>query len=338
MTEPPTKTFKKGGTAVATKEIVSKENTSSGKWRRFKSQIVLQIFAWMGVLFLLIFCFIPMFGIIISFKDYKLTQGILGFFTSKWVGFKWFEEFYHDIVFWPVIRNTVVMSVLKLIFTFPVPIIFALAVNEVRISPIKRTVQTISYLPHFISWVVVSGMLFSFLNQQNGLLNQALLAFGAIDEPISFLSGEQYFLPIVVISDIWKEMGWWAIIFLAAITSVDLSLYEAAKVDGAGRLKQIWHITLPSIKGTIVIVLIMSIGNLFGGGISGSNFDQAYMLGNVANNGVSEIIQTYTLKMGLSQGRFSYATAIGLVQSLISLFLVTVSNWISNRLTGTGLF
>ena len=321
---------------MATATKVKKE--SSGSWKRFKSQFTLQVFAWMGVAFLIIFCFIPMFGIIIAFKDYKLTQGILGFFTSDWVGLKWFSEFYHDLVFWPTIRNTIAMSLLKLVFTFPVPIIFALAVNEVRISPIKRTVQTISYLPHFISWVVVSGMLFSFLNEQNGLLNQALLGMGVIDKPISFLSGPQYFLPIVVISDIWKEMGWWAIIFLAAITSVDLSMYEAAKVDGAGRLKQIWHITLPSIKGTIVIVLIMSIGNLFGGGISGSNFDQAYMLGNVANNSVSEILQTYTLKMGLSQGRFSYATAISLMQSIISLILVSTSNWISNRLTGTGLF
>ena len=310
----------------------------SGGWKRFKSQFTLQVFAWMGVAFLLVFCFVPMFGIIIAFKDYKLTQGILGFFTSDWVGLKWFSEFYHDLVFWPTIRNTISMSLLKLVFTFPVPIIFALAVNEVRISPVKRTVQTISYLPHFISWVVVSGMLFSFLNEQNGLLNQALLGMGVIDKPISFLSGPQYFLPIVVISDIWKEMGWWAIIFLAAITSVDLSMYEAAKVDGAGRLKQIWHITLPSIKGTIVIVLIMSIGNLFGGGISGSNFDQAYMLGNVANNSVSEILQTYTLKMGLSQGRFSYATAISLMQSIISLILVSSSNWVSNKLTGTGLF
>lgn len=321
---------------MATATKVKKD--SSGSWKRFKSQLTLQIFAWMGVAFLIVFCFVPMFGIIIAFKDYKLNQGILGFFTSEWVGLKWFSEFYHDLVFWPTIRNTINMSLLKLVFTFPVPIIFALAVNEVRISPIKRTVQTISYLPHFISWVVVSGMLFSFLNEQNGLLNQALLGMGIIDKPISFLSGPQYFLPIVVISDIWKEMGWWAIIFLAAITSVDLSLYEAAKVDGAGRLKQIWHITLPSIKGTIVIVLIMSIGNLFGGGISGSNFDQAYMLGNVANNSVSEILQTYTLKMGLSQGRFSYATAISLLQSIISLILVSASNWISNKLTGTGLF
>lgn len=306
--------------------------------RRFKSQLILQIFALVGVAFLIVFSFIPMVGIIIAFKDYKLTQGLIGFFTSQWVGLRWFEEFYNDVAFWAIIRNTVVMSLLKLFFTFPVPILLALAINEVHFSPLKRTVQTVSYLPHFISWVVVSGMIFSFLNEQNGLLNQILLGMGFIDKPISFLAQSKYFLPMVVISDIWKEMGWWAIIFLAAITGVDTALYEAAKVDGAGRLRQIWNITLPSIKGTIIIVLIMSIGNLFGGGISGSNFDQAYMLGNAANNDVSEIIQTYTLKMGLSQGRFSYATAIGLIQSVISLLLVTVSNTISKKLTGTGLY
>lgn len=305
---------------------------------RFKSQFILQIFALVGVIFLIIFSFIPMIGIIIAFKDYKLTQGLVGFFTSKWVGLRWFTEFYNDIAFWAIIRNTIAMSLLKLLFTFPVPILLALAINEVRFSPLKRVVQTVSYLPHFISWVVVAGMLFSFLNEQNGLLNQVLLGMGIVDKPISFLAETKYFLPMVVISDVWKEMGWWAIIFLAAITGVDTALYEAAKVDGAGRLRQIWNITLPSIKGTIIIVLIMSIGNLFGGGISGSNFDQAYMLGNAANNDVSEIIQTYTLKMGLSQGRFSYATAIGLIQSVISLFLVTVSNSISKKLTGTGLF
>ncbi len=327
---------------MAAKAIVKKTPKNSAesgrRWRLFKSQITLQIFAWMGILFLIVFCFIPMFGIIIAFKDYKLSQGLVGFITSDWVGFRWFEEYYHDIVFWPTIRNTIVMSLLKLVFTFPAPIIFALAVNEVRISPIKRVVQTISYLPHFMSWIVVSGLIFSFLNEQNGLLNQALKNLGIIDKSISFLAGTQYWYPIVVISDVWKEMGWWAIIFLAAITGVDQSLYEAAKVDGAGRFRQIWNITLPSIKGTIIIVLIMSIGNLFGGGISGSNFDQAYMLGNAANNSVSQIVQTYTLTMGLSQGRYSYATAISLVQSIISLVLIMFSNWLSKKLSGVGLF
>ena len=323
------------------RNVVWKEKVINGlnkNWFRFKSQLVLQIFALMGITFLIVFSYIPMAGIIIAFKDYKITQGFSGFFSSEWIGFKYFVEFYNDLSFWPIIRNTVIMSILKLFFTFPLPILFALALNEVKVSAIKRTVQTVSYLPHFISWVVVSGMMFSFLNEQNGLINQILVNLGMIDQPISFLSNSKYFLPMVVISDIWKEMGWWAIIFLASIAGVDVALYEAAIVDGANRMQRIWHITLPSIKGTIIIVLIMSIGNLFGGGVSGSNFDQAYMLGNAVNNSVSEIIQTYTMKMGLSKGRFSYATAIGLVQSVISLFLIYTSNFISKKASGTGLF
>jgi putative aldouronate transport system permease protein len=292
----------------------------------------------MGIAFLLVFSYIPMFGLAIAFNDFRLSSGIQGFFTSKWVGFKWFVEFYNDIYFWQIIRNTVVISVLKLIFTFPVPILFALVLNEVRNQVVKRSVQTVSYLPHFISWVVVSGMIFSFLNEQNGVVNQILLSAGLTEKPISFLSEPRYFWPIVVLSDVWKEMGWWTIIFLAAIVSVDPSLYEAAIVDGASRLQRILYITLPSIKGTIVIVLILSIGNLFGGGLSGSNFEQSYLLGNPVNNSVSEILQTYTLKMGLAQGRYSYATAIGLIQSVISLILIFLSNFLSKRIFKVGLF
>jgi len=267
-----------------------------------------------------------------------LASGFLGFFTSEWVGFKYFIEFFNDLNFWNIIRNTFVISILKLIFTFPVPVIFAITLNEVRNPGIKKVVQTVSYLPHFISWVVVSGILFSFLNQQNGLINQILVLTGAVDTPISFLADPQYFWPMVVISDIWKEMGWWAIIFLAAITGIDQQLYEAALVDGANRMQRIWHITLPNIKSTIMIVLILSLGNLFGGGLGGSNFDQCYLLGNAVNNDVSEIIQTYVLTMGLAQGRYSFATAIGLLQSVLSLILIYTSNYITNKLSGVGLF
>jgi putative aldouronate transport system permease protein len=307
-------------------------------WKRFKSQLFYQVCALMSIAFLLIFAYTPMVGLIIAFKNYRLTSGIPGFFTSNWVGFKWFIEFYHDIDFWLIIRNTVMISSLKLIFTFPVPIFFALVLNEVRKQGVKRIVQTVSYLPHFISWVVVSGMIFSFFNEQTGLVNQFLVSAGLVNKPISFLSDPSYFWPMAVLSDIWKEMGWWTIIFLAAIVGVDSALYEAAVVDGATRLQRIRYITLPSIKGTIIIVLILSIGNLFGGGLGGSNFEQSYLLGNPVNNGMSEILQTYTLKMGLAQGRYSYATAIGLIQSVISLLLIYLSNFLSKRMSGIGLF
>jgi putative aldouronate transport system permease protein len=307
-------------------------------WKKLKSQAFYQLFALLGIVYLLIFAYIPMVGLIIAFKDYKITSGISGFFTSKWVGFKWLLEFYNDLNFWQIIRNTVVISVLKLVFTFPAPILFALVLNEVRKQAVKRVVQTVSYLPHFISWVVVSGMIFSFLNVQNGLVNQVLVGLGIVQEPISFLGDPKYFWALLVLSDIWKEMGWWTIIFLAAIVGIDPTLYEAALVDGAGRLQRIRYITLPSIKPTIVIVLILSLGNLFGGGLGGSNFEQAYLLGNPVNNHVSEILQTYTLKMGLAQGRYSYATAIGLIQSVISLILIYVSNYAAKRISGVGLF
>jgi putative aldouronate transport system permease protein len=306
--------------------------------RKLKSQAWLQGFALMGILYLIIFSYIPMVGIIIAFKDFRLASGIIGFFTSKWVGFKWFNEFFTDITFWPIIRNTISISLLKIIFTFPIPILFAITINEVRNQKVKRVVQTVSYLPHFISWVVVSGMIFSFLNEQNGLINQVLIRVGLVDKALPFLADPKYFWPMLVISDVWKEMGWWAIIFLAAIAGIDPTLYEAAVVDGAGRMRRILSITLPSIKGTIIIVLILSLGNLFGGGLGGSNFDQAYLLGNPVNNSVSEILQTYTLRMGLAQGRYSYATAIGLLQSVISLILIYSSNFFAKKASGVGLF
>lgn len=307
-------------------------------WRRLRQQKFYQICALMGIAYLLVFAYVPMIGLIIAFKNFKLSSGIPGFFTSEWVGFKWFAEFYHDISFWQIIRNTVVISLLKIMFTFPIPILFAIALNEVKKEGLKRFAQTASYLPHFISWVVVSGMLFSFLNSQNGVINQLLITLGLIDHPISFLASSGYFWPLLVLSDIWKEMGWWTIIFLAAIAGVDPTLHEAAVVDGAGRMQRILYVTLPSIKTTIIVVLILALGNLFGGGLGGSNFEQAYLLGNPVNNSVSEIIQTYTLKMGLAQGRYSYATAIGLIQSVISLTLILVSNYSAKKASGVGLF
>nr|WP_256992527.1 ABC transporter permease subunit [Paenibacillus sp. XY044] len=328
------------GSLPANRQSEMLVNSGSAKrvWRRLRQQKFYQISVLIGIAYLLVFAYVPMVGLIIAFKNFKLSSGIPGFFTSEWVGFKWFLEFYHDISFWQIIRNTVVISLLKILFTFPIPILFAIALNEVRKEGLKRFAQTASYLPHFISWVVVSGMLFSFLNSQNGVVNQLLMAVGLIDKPMSFLASASYFWPLLVLSDIWKEMGWWTIIFLAAIAGVDPTLHEAAVVDGAGRLQRIMYVTLPSIKTTIIVVLILALGNLFGGGLGGSNFEQAYLLGNPVNNSVSEIIQTYTLKMGLAQGRYSYATAIGLIQSVISLTLILVSNYSAKKASGVGLF
>ena len=305
---------------------------------RLKQQWMLQVFALMGMAFLIVFSYIPMVGIVLAFNNYKPKLGLLGFFTSQWVGFKWFREFLTDSQFWPIFRNTVVLSLLKLVFSFPLPIIFALTLNEMRLMKVKRVIQTVSYLPHFISWIIVQGILVSFLNSSNGVVNNVLKAWGMTESSIPFLSSAKYFWSVAVISDIWKEMGWWAIIFLAAIAGVDVSLYEAATVDGASRMQRILHITLPTIRSTIVVVLILSLGNLLGGGIGGSNFEQSYLLGNNANYATSQVLQTYTLDVGLMNGRYSYAAAVGLMQSLISVFLVVTSNYVAVKLTDSGLF
>lgn len=305
---------------------------------KFRQQWMLQGFALMGIAFLLVFSFIPMIGVVLAFNDFKAKSGLLGFFTSEWVGVKWFREIFSDPIFWPIFRNTVVLSISKLAFSFPMPILFALALNEMRSGKAKRVIQTISYLPHFISWVVVQGLLVSFLNIQTGVINQFLMLTGLTAEGLPFLSDPKYFYAVAVISDIWKEMGWWAIIFMAAITGIDQAQYEAAVVDGAGRLQRIRYITLPALRPTIVVVLILSLGGLLGGGLGGSNFEQAYLLGNNVNASRSEILQTYTLKVGLSAGRFSYATAVGLLQSVISVLLVLSSNALAHKLTGDGLF
>ncbi len=307
------------------------------KRRTFKKQGMLQLFVLSGMLYLVIFNLIPMFGLIMGFKDYSITSGIKGIFTSDWVGLKYFEEFVTDYKFGRLVRNTVVLSVLKLIFTFPVPIAFAIMVNEIKNLKFKKVLQTCSYLPHFISWVIISSLAFQFLSK-TGVINTLLMNLHLIDKPIGFLTESSLFWGMAVVLDIWKEMGWWTIIFLAAIVGINQDYYEAAQIDGASRMQRIRYITLPCIKGTIVVVLIMTMGNLFGGGLSGSNFEQCYLLGNSVNADTSEIIQTYVFDVGLAQGRYAYATAVGMIQSVISLILIFASNFAAKKISGSGLF
>ena len=206
-------------------------------------------------------------GLIIGFKAYKIQDGIAGMFTSSWVGLKYLKEFVNDYNFPLLVKNTLLINLLKLLFSFPLPIIFAVMLNEFRHRKLKRIVQTASYLPYFISWVIVSGFAVNFLNTQNGIINQLMATMGLIEKPINFLTKAQYYWPIAVITSIWKDMGWWAIVFLAAIVGVDQELYEAARIDGAGRIQRILHVTLPSIAPTVTVVLILSLGNLLGGGL-----------------------------------------------------------------------
>ena len=314
------------------------EKAHKSVWKCFWEQRYLQLFALMGIAFILLFYYVPMTGLLMAFKNYKIQTGYAGIFTSPWVGLKWFREFVNDYKFTELLRNTLSISILKLVFTFPVPLLLAIMLSETRNQAVKKVVQTASYLPYFISWVVVSGFCLQFFATNDGLVNNLLVGLGLTDKPIYFLSAPQYFWGLVVCTGIWKEMGWWAIIFLAAITGVDPTLHEAAMIDGAGRLKRIRHITLPSIAPTVTVVLILAIGNLLGGGLGGSTFEQCYLLGNDANRATSDIFQTYSFRIGLTEGRYAYATAIGMIQSVVSVILVFTSNAVSKTITGNGLF
>jgi putative aldouronate transport system permease protein len=309
-----------------------------GRMRTFKNQIWLQAFALIGFLFMVMFSIVPMFGIIMAFKKYSINQGISGIFTSEWIGFKNFIEFFRERRFMELLRNTLTLSILKLIFSFPVPILLAIMLHEARNMRFKKFVQTVSYFPHFISWIVCYGVIYALASEKTGVLQDLLMSIGLVSKPVPFLTSPDWFYGVSVVLSIWKSAGWWAIIFLAAISGIDPQLYEAAVVDGAGRLKRIWNITLPGIKGSIVTMLIISIGSFLGGGLVGSNFEQSYLFGNALNNSTAEIIQTYSFKVGLVHGRFAYATAISLVESCVSLFLIMSSNFIAKKTTGAGLF
>jgi len=287
---------------------------------------------------LLVFSYIPMFGIIIAFKDYNISTGIEGIFSSPWAGLSHFKELLDDYNFPSLVRNTLWLSILKVLFSYPIPILFAIMLSEVRNVVFKRFVQTVSYLPHFVSWVVVTGIAYAFFSSGYGIFNDLLLALHVIKEPIQVLTDPDSFYTLAVSTAIWKEAGWWTIIFLAALAGIDPALYEAAEIDGAGRMQRIFHITLPGLKGAAIVVLILTIGSILGGGLVGSNFEQSMLLGNALNVERSQIIQTYAFNVGLAQGRFSFATAIDLAQSVISLILIFSSNYIAKRVSGTGLF
>ena len=306
--------------------------------KKFGRQIEIQIFALAGVMYLLLFSVIPMFGIVLAFKSYKITSGIQGIFSSDWVGLKYFKEFFTDYRFGELLRNTIAISTLKMVFAFPIPIFLAILISECHNKPFKRLIQTASYLPNFVSWVLVYGISSALLSQNSGVINQLLVKLGVVSQGIPFLTDPGYFWGTTVVLSIWKGELRPRKDIMVDISGIDSTLYEAASIDGAGRLKRIWHITLPGIKGSIVTVLILSIGSFLGGGMVGSNFEQSFLMGNTVNNATSEIIQTYAFKMGMAQGRFSYATAVDLVQSVISIVLVIISNQVAKKVSGEGLF
>ena len=297
--------------------------------RRFRGQLQLQLMTLPGLLFLAIFAYLPMISLIIAFQDFKILQG---YFGSQFVGLKHFTWALTDPEFYPAFRNTVLLSLYGLVLGFPVPIMLALLINEIPGTGFKRVVQTTSYLPHFISYVVTAA-LFLLLLDRRGVVNDVLLAVGLIDEPVLLWTKAEYWRLLATLVNVWKGMGWSAIIYLAAIAGIDEQLYEAAIIDGAGRLRRIWRITLPNMTGIISVLLILNMGGLVRAGL-----DTSYLLGNLFTRETSYVVEYYTLEMGLELGRYSFATAIGLMQSLLALILVVITNWLSGRISGRSLF
>ncbi|MDG0791255.1 ABC transporter permease subunit [Cohnella ginsengisoli] len=280
-----------------------------------------------GLLFFVVFKYIPLYGIVIAFQDYDIFRGIR---ESEWVGWATFKEVFAYSDFWVILGNTLQISVYKILFGFPAPIVVALLLNELGNRYFKKYVQTILYLPHFISWVVISGIVLTIMSPTNGVLSILYEWFGM--EPKNLLADPTAFRIILVASDIWKDLGWGTIIYLAALTQVDPSLYEAATVDGAGKWKQTWHITLPGIRNVIVLLLILRIGLLMNAG-----FEQILVMQNSAVLEVSEILDTFVFKFGLQQGNYSFATAVGLFNSAIALVLILGAQWISKKFGEEGL-
>ncbi|MEN6314402.1 MAG: ABC transporter permease subunit [Clostridiaceae bacterium] len=282
-----------------------------------------------GMLLLFVFNYIPLFGITIAFKNFITFKGILG---SEWVGLENFKYFLLDPKFWQVLKNTIEINILQIVFGFPIPIIFALLLNEVWSTKFKKTVQTISYLPHFISWVVAAGIFTSMLQPTTGIVNLLLKSvFGM--EPVHFMAIPGYFRPVLIITGIWKGFGMSAVYYLAALSSIDQQLYEAAKIDGAGKLKQTWYITLPGIKNITIVLLVLQVGSLVTIG-----FEQIFLMYNPLLYELGDVISTYTYRLGIEQARFSLTTAIGLTQSVVNFILVYATNRLAKVVAGWSLW
>ena len=318
------------------------ENLNLRKKRRpffktFWRQRYLMILVLPVILWLIIFNYLPMFGLIMAFQNYNMFLGPLESFTqSEFVGLENFIEALEDRFFLNALRNSIVYSLLNLVVGFPFPIIFAILLNEIMRTKFKRFVQTVSYLPHFISWVFVMTFTLIIFAVDNGPVNIVLMRLGLTEEPVPFLITPEFVPPFVVGSQLWKSFGWNSIIYIAAITSIDQTMYEAATVDGAGRFSKIWHITLPSIKPTIVILLIFNVGGLISANFG--MFEQLYLLSNGMIQSAAEIIDTYTFRMGIMMSRFSYAAAVGVFRSVLAVILLTIANFTARRLTGESLF
>lgn len=301
-------------------------------WRLAGKRIVrdkfLYALALPGIFYFILFKYVPMYGVIIAFQDYSPYMGIM---KSPWVGFDHFVRFFSNPDFFLLFRNTMAINLLNLFFFFPIPIVLSLMLNELRLTIMKRTIQSVIYLPHFLSWVIIVGISFLLLSSGDGAINNLLVQLGF--EKINFLTNPKIFWGLLTTQSIWKDAGWGTIIFLAAIAGVDPQLYEAAKMDGAGRIKQMLHVTLPAIRQVIVILLILRIGHIMDIG-----FEQVFLMMNSIVSEVADVFDTYVYRLGVREGQFSFSTAVGLFKSVIGLLLVIGANKLAKRFGEEGVY
>ena len=302
---------------------------SRSLWKSIRRDWILYLFLLPILLYYVVFKYLPMLWLVIGFQNYTIAGGVL---HSQWVGFHYFQQVLTSPDFWKCFRNTLMLNVYRTIFGFPIPIILAILINEIGNLPFKRVSQTVLYMPHFISWVVVGGILTMILSPNSGVLNMALhFLFGI--KPYYFLAHDFSWTVSYIATTIWKESGWGTIVYLAAVAGVDTELYESAKIDGAGKFKQIWHVTLPGIRSTIAIMLILHMGSMMSIG-----FEQIYALSNNAVLDVADVISTYTYRLGIQGMQYSYSTAVGMFDSVISLILILSTNKIVKALGESGLW
>lgn len=281
-----------------------------------------------AIAYYVIFHYLPMYGATIAFKDFNIMKGIM---RSEWIGFHYFELIFELDKFWQVFRNTIVISIYRIVFGFPVPIVVAILLNEMRSVVYKRTIQTLIYLPHFISWVILGGILINLLSVQGGVVNQLVVAIRG--EPIGFLTDPAYFRTTIIGSMVWKEYGWGTVIYMATLAGISPELYESAAIDGASRLQRIWHITVPHLTSVIVVLLILRIGRMMQAG-----FEQIFVLYHPAVYEVIDILDTYVYRTGLADGRFSQATAVGLFRSTVNFLLLISANRIAKSMNQYGIY
>ncbi|RAV05074.1 sugar ABC transporter permease [Paenibacillus sp. YN15] len=298
----------------------------------FRTQFELKTMLLPAVALMLVFNFTPLFGLLMAFKNYEPVMGIKGIFTAEWNNFYHFTSIFDNFQFWPMVRNTLGINLLGAAVSIPATLLFALLLNEVKNPRFKSLVQTVTYLPHFLSWVIFGGLFITLLNT-DGIVNYVLLELNLISKPLQFLAEPKYFWGIAILTGLVKDIGWGAILYLAAMAGVDQNLYEAAAIDGAGRFKRMLHITLPGILPTFMVLIIFAVS-----GMLNNNFTQIYVLQNTLNLPASQVIDTYVYQTGLLNFQFASATAIGLLKTVFALLLLFGANALSNKITKTGLF